>query len=605
MKAVVYAAKSTQDERGSIPTQLEDCKAMAAGEGWEIAGEFQDEGFSAYSGNRGPGLERARELAAEVKGILVAQHSDRLARGAGDAPGAAEHLVEVLMWANRHEVVLRTVQDDFFHDPRTNVQMAAMMGQRNTEDSRRKSEAVRAGMKRRRKAGKHHGGPPPYGYGYQDGELVPVKAEAAIVRRIFDGYAAGASQLRITRNLRQDGVKTSRGGEWHQGTVRAILANPVYIGKVRDGDETVDGIHEPIIDEALWRKVEALRAAKARTYGTGRTPVGGHLFRKGMLRCGECGEAMVPRTDPNRASAPSEVYRCYGRSRDVDSCAMLPIRRAEIDTAVYRYYEQVGLDVAATRAAMAEALDRKVAETRALREQADQAAPKAEARLARVRRDYQDGNIEADDWAEQRRELTAERDAAWAEAEHLSASEQEAAARGALVDAEGEMLRRLAEIRQAVAGDINDAASTDAVRAALSRLFDGFVVHRGVPDEAHVELIGRVWIEPIISQHALDLDGDQVVPRLREPLEQAENNYAVALRMLSPDELTVSSESSDGYARARVSPPLPSCMGSDSRRLSVAFRAERKRGSARRVVRAWPVLQRAARRCVLGSRQEG
>ena len=65
MKAVVYEAKSTQDERGSIPKQLKDCKAMAAGGGWEIAGEFQDEGFPAYSGNRGPGLERARELAAE------------------------------------------------------------------------------------------------------------------------------------------------------------------------------------------------------------------------------------------------------------------------------------------------------------------------------------------------------------------------------------------------------------------------------------------------------------------------------------------------------------------------------------------------------------
>jgi site-specific DNA recombinase len=525
--AVLYAAKSTEDKRGSIPTQLDDCRAMAKCEGWKIVGEFQDEDFSAYSGNRGPGLEQARELAADVKGILVAQHSDRLARGAGDAPGAAEHLVEVLMWANRHEVVLRTIQDDFFHDPRTNVQMAAMMGQRNTEDSRRKSEAVKSGIKRRREAGMHHGGPRPYGYRYQDCKVVQVKAEAEVVRRIFAEYVAGASQLAISRNLHVDGIKTIRGGKWHQGTVRTILANPIYIGMVRNGDQMIPGIHQPIIEEKIWKKAEALRAAKTRT-GGGRTPAGGHLFRKGMLRCGECGEAMVPRTDPNRASAPSEVYRCYGRHRDKDSCSMAPLPRAEIDTAIYRYFEQVGLDVEATRAAVAESRDRKVAEVRALREQAEQEARNAEDRLARVRRDYQDGKIQADDWAEQREQLQGERDGARAEVEHLLASE-EAHAGGTLMDVEGETLRRLSEIRRAIAGEFNHAANTDAVRAALSRLFEGFIVHRDLPEQAHVELIGKVWIEPVIRDQALE-DGEALIPRLREPLDQAANNECVAFR---------------------------------------------------------------------------
>jgi hypothetical protein len=61
--AVLYGAKSSEDVRGSIPTQLEDCRALAEREGWEILNHFQDEAFSAYSGNRGPGLERAKALA--------------------------------------------------------------------------------------------------------------------------------------------------------------------------------------------------------------------------------------------------------------------------------------------------------------------------------------------------------------------------------------------------------------------------------------------------------------------------------------------------------------------------------------------------------------
>jgi hypothetical protein len=51
-KCVLYAAKSTEDKHASIPTQLEDGRRLAVEQSWEIVGEFQDERFSAYSGNR-------------------------------------------------------------------------------------------------------------------------------------------------------------------------------------------------------------------------------------------------------------------------------------------------------------------------------------------------------------------------------------------------------------------------------------------------------------------------------------------------------------------------------------------------------------------------
>ena len=41
--AVIYAAKSSEDEHGSIPTQIADCKAMAEREGWVIAETYKDE----------------------------------------------------------------------------------------------------------------------------------------------------------------------------------------------------------------------------------------------------------------------------------------------------------------------------------------------------------------------------------------------------------------------------------------------------------------------------------------------------------------------------------------------------------------------------------
>lgn len=79
---VLYAAKSTEDRRGSIPGQLRDCRdVVERATDRVIVGEYSDEAFSAYHGDRGPGLvdalRQTEELARE-RGTaeLWAQHSD-------------------------------------------------------------------------------------------------------------------------------------------------------------------------------------------------------------------------------------------------------------------------------------------------------------------------------------------------------------------------------------------------------------------------------------------------------------------------------------------------------------------------------------------------
>ena len=63
-----------------------------------------------------------------------------------------------------------------------------------------------------------------------------------------------------------------------------------------------------------------------------------------------------------------------------------------------------------------------------------------------------------------------------------------------------------------------------------SPLFDGFTLHRDIPDRAHVELIDTRWIEPLVSEKAAAGYDEKLRPVLaRKPLEQAENNYAEAL----------------------------------------------------------------------------
>src|SRR3954454_20474403 len=160
--AILYGAKSTKDPRGSIPTQLADARALADRSGWEVVAEYSDEDASVYHGNRGDGLADAKAHAATLPGsVLIVQHADRLARGDGVS---ADHLVELALWARKAGVRLTSVQDagTFEGGPA----FAAMMGDRNHEDSKRKGAAVKSGMKRRKATGLHTGGPRKYGYEY-------------------------------------------------------------------------------------------------------------------------------------------------------------------------------------------------------------------------------------------------------------------------------------------------------------------------------------------------------------------------------------------------------------------------------------------------------
>jgi hypothetical protein len=115
---------------------------------------------------------------------------------------------------------------------------------------------------------------------------------------------------------------------------------------------------------------------------------------------------------------------------------------------------------------------RQVDEANALIEQAEREAVVAEDRLARVKRDYQDGKLEAEDWTEQRAELEGERIAAKAEAEQYREQAETLARNLEALDADAELQRSLTEIREAVEGKIEKAEGIDALRAALAQTFE-------------------------------------------------------------------------------------------------------------------------------------
>ena len=204
----------------------------------------------------------------------------------------------------------------------------------------------------------------------------------------------------------------------------------------------------------------------------GRKPNGSHLFIGGLLRC-SCGYALVPRTYRNRRA----VYICRGRiDNGAEFCEQQPIPRQLIDSSVLAHFEAIGLDVTATRKAFAQAIELRLRETRALREHAETAAHKATEALERLERDYRAGDLSGASYERLRPDWTTQAEAAAAEVERLRDREREITNVEPLRDVEEEVLRWLAELRQVIAGEVRAAGSIEAVRSALRRLFDGFIL---------------------------------------------------------------------------------------------------------------------------------
>ncbi len=160
---------------------------------------------------------------------------------------------------------------------------------------------------------------PPFGYRQcrvgRRPSLEIVEEEAKFVRMIFDDYAAGSGMTAIADKLNRLGAKTRRGAPWSRYTVRYILTNPVYLGKIyhnrrncrdngtsdsylRDPAQWIvaDGLHPPIITKAQW---DAVQQWRKNHYQPTQYDGKAHHPLTGLLVCAKCGRRMQLVSDKN------------------------------------------------------------------------------------------------------------------------------------------------------------------------------------------------------------------------------------------------------------------------------------------------------------------
>ncbi len=237
MRAATYVRVSTsrQVKLQTIEQQLEIVQKYTQEKGWELAQEniFRDDGYSGTTLKR-PALDALRDKARlrELE-VVVVLSPDRLARN-------YVHQMVLIEEFEKGGCRVEFVERPMSSEPNDQL-LLQIRGAVAEYEKTLLSERMRRGRLAKYKAGlllpwTHT----PYGYRVDPdrprdpGGVRADEAKAAVVAEIFAMYLEqGASLFGVSRHLEAQGILAPRGGKlWSVATLRGILTNPVYAGRI-------------------------------------------------------------------------------------------------------------------------------------------------------------------------------------------------------------------------------------------------------------------------------------------------------------------------------------------------------------------------------------
>lgn len=143
----------------------------------------------------------------------------------------------------------------------------------------------------------------PYGYRKINPEpkvhtLEVIPEEAEIIKLIYKLYLNGHGAKYIANELNRMGISPKKSQYWEPPSIKKILSNPLYCGKVgwktkSNGDTLYKGLHESIINEETFNSVQQKKktnpAAQLRQNDTLLN------YYHGIMYCKNCGHQMKRR----------------------------------------------------------------------------------------------------------------------------------------------------------------------------------------------------------------------------------------------------------------------------------------------------------------------
>jgi site-specific DNA recombinase len=447
-RVAIYTRQSVarEAEFGSIEAQREAVEAYVTsqrGEGWvALPDHYDDHGFSGGTTER-PAFQRLMaDIEAGKVDVIASYKIDRVSRSLND-------FKQFMDTQERRGVGFVSTTQSF--DTRTSMGRLTLNILASFSQFEREviSERTRDKMLATRRKGLWTGGKPPLGLDVVDGKLVANAAEADTVRTIFGLYLDHGGLIATVGELRRRGIrnkswttqagKVNRGGAFTKDSLRVLLTNPLYIGKIRCGDEIVEGRHDAIIDRALFDEVaRVLREHRRAARGPGRWGA----ILSGILRC-RCGAAMSHAAS-TRGEKVHRYYVCQTITKQgAAACPGSRAPAAEIEEVVTSRIRAIGIDPDVVLATVAAARQARTAEQPGL--------------IAEARRNNNE-----------RTQLAGERKNLLDALQHGGGGANAIAGRLAEVDEQlGKLETRHAEVTAQLAAMANDSVNEEELREVL------------------------------------------------------------------------------------------------------------------------------------------
>ena len=308
-RAVAYVRESTEEQgHGFSPdAQREAIRKFAEENGLSLVGEYCDfhSGWRKAGGR--PDFQRLMADAADRRfDVVLVYHTSRFARNQVEARRYKQMLRE------RLGIKVISVSQPLGEDPSDPSTFLAESIHEMFDEyySVSLSFWTRTGLREKARQG-HLVGSLPWGY-LRDSETGLVVADperAPLVYELFERYASGQESDRsLAAWLNAKGVRTAKGRPFSKDTVREMLLNAAYSGYVcglRSKDRSIRGLHEPLVSDELFDRVQEVRTWRARVLKPG-PPSEEYLLRK-LLHCERCGARMHGTRGSRGKGAPLPV----------------------------------------------------------------------------------------------------------------------------------------------------------------------------------------------------------------------------------------------------------------------------------------------------------
>ncbi|QZY53790.1 recombinase family protein [Crassaminicella profunda] len=350
MNVCIYLRKSRSEENLSVEEVLSKHRttllAYAQKNNYNIL-EIKEEVVSGESISRRPQmLELLREVEDNKYDAVLVMDIDRLGRGNMREQGL---ILETFKEYNTKIITPRKVYDLDNEFDEEFSEFEAFMARRELKIIKKR---LQRGRLKSLEEGNYISPYAPYGYKKLEKTLVIDDEEAKIVKLIFDLYVnSGYGDTKIAKYLTQNSIPNKNGNlNWDKTTIRKMIQNPVYIGKVtwnkrvykykEDSKRTskfkdksqwniYEGKHNPIVEEDIFNQAQKLTKSRYTPHIHKNKKLRNPLAN--LLKCGACGATMTIRT----AKGKHDSIRCYKHCGGIKSSYIYLVEERLLNMALH------------------------------------------------------------------------------------------------------------------------------------------------------------------------------------------------------------------------------------------------------------------------------